>query len=102
MLTAKSLKTTVVIEPEQLLNFLVPVGVKSIPFAIVVGGRNVTGQFNAKSLRRAIAAAQTGPVKIIVQGVLQEGDVLADAGVSAQPYVPKETPSALLHYQQIG
>jgi hypothetical protein len=59
-------------------------------FTIAVEGRRITGKFNSKSLRRAVAAAQGGDVVVIVQGKLEAGDILVDAGISAQPRAKKE------------
>ncbi len=85
-LTAKALKTTIVITADQIAGFNVPNGSPPVPFVIEVGGRSVTGTFNAKSLRKAIAAAAATPeAKVIVQGTLTAGNVLMDAGISVPP-----------------
>jgi hypothetical protein len=50
--------------------------------------RKLSSDFAAKSLRRAQAAvreAGADAVALILQGCLVEGDVIAEAGLSAQP-----------------
>ena len=89
-LAAKSLKVTVVLTPAQLAGLDVPSG-PHLRFAITVDGRRVTGQFNAKTLRRAVATiAEHGPenVAVIVQGTLV-GDRIEAAGISAQIKGPR-------------
>ena len=91
-LTGRALKVTVVLDPAQLAEISVPDGAGPQRFQIEVAGRKVTGQLNAKSLRRAVAMVVehgTGSVAVIVQGKLEAGDVLADAGIAAQLKAPK-------------
>jgi hypothetical protein len=81
-LTAKAIKATLVVSPDQLAEFTAPAGNAPVPFVIQVGEHRVTGTFNAKSLRRACAMAAEGIGKaVIVQGTL-EGDTLDAAGIS--------------------
>jgi hypothetical protein len=84
-LSAKAIKTTLVIDPAGLLAATLPPAVARIPFAISVGSRTIRGELNAKSLRRAIAALEAGECAVIVQGKLESDDVLTDAGISAMP-----------------
>jgi hypothetical protein len=58
--------------------------------------RKRTGDIAAKSFRKAQAAireAGADNVALILQGCLAEGDVIAEAGLRAQPKV-KDTPEA--------
>jgi len=89
-LSARSLKTTLVVDQAALIGARVPDGEPRVPFEVTVGNRKVIGEFNAKSLRRAIAAAEAGDVAVIVQGKREAADVLADAGISAQPRAKKD------------
>lgn len=85
-LSAKSLKCTVVLDPAQLVGIMVPNGTSRVPFAINIGSRAITGEFNAKSLRRAVAAiAEHGAdaIAVVVQGKLA-GNQIEEAGIAAQ------------------
>ncbi len=86
-LTAKSIKTTIVITADQIALYTVPNGSPPIPFSIAVGGRTITGVFNAKSLRKSIAAIAGTPeeAKVIVTGLLNSDNVLQDAGIAVPP-----------------
>jgi hypothetical protein len=62
------------------------------PFVIDVGDRKVSAQISAKSLKKALALiAEHGADKlaVILQGKLEEGDVIAEAGLVAQVKGPK-------------
>jgi hypothetical protein len=86
-LSARSLKTTVVVPAAQLARFVVAPGTPHVGFTVDVNGRTVAGQFNAKTLRRVVTAiAEHGPesVAVIVQGNLV-GERLDAAGITAQP-----------------
>jgi hypothetical protein len=86
-LTARSLKITLVVPAAQLAGVVVPNGQPQIAFAVDVSGRTVSGQFNAKTLRRVVAAiAEHGleNVAVIVQGSLV-GERIESAGITAQP-----------------
>jgi len=89
-LSAKAVKTTLVVDPAGLFGAQVAEGSSRVPFEIAAGGRVVRGEFNGKSLRRAIAAAEAGDCAVIIQGKLETGDVLAEAGISAMPKVKKD------------
>ena len=59
--------------------------------------RRVSVDLNAKSVRKVLATiGEHGPdgVAVIVQGKLMAGDVLAEAGIVANPKAPKEQPEA--------
>jgi hypothetical protein len=90
-LSAKTVKVTVVIPPDQLFGVVVPNGASKVDFRVSVGDRRLTGSFNAKSLRRAAAAAaEHGPegCACVVQGKLV-GEVVEEAGIICQPRGPK-------------
>jgi hypothetical protein len=91
--TARSLKVTLVLDPAQLAELHVPSGAGPQRFRITVGERRLTGQVNAKGLRKAAALiAEHGVerVAVIVQGKLAEGDEITEAGLVAQVKLPKE------------
>jgi hypothetical protein len=86
-LTAKALKVTMTLDPAQLAEVTVPNGAGPQQLRITVGARRVSGQVSAKSLRRAAAMiAEHGVEKIavLVQGRLEEGDIITGAGLVAQ------------------
>ena len=90
-LSAKALKATIVVDPALLAGLAVPNGQPRVAFTIDVSGRAITGEFNAKSLRRVITAiAEHGAENVVVvaQGRLA-GDVLEEAGIVAQPKAAK-------------
>lgn len=83
-LSAKSLKATLVLAPDQVAA-LPPPQAKTVPVVIAVGGRQIRASFNAKSLRKSIATIVThgaDNVVAVVQGRLEAGDVLAEAGMA--------------------
>ena len=83
-LQAKKIKATLVLDPAQLLRIQPGAGSDPVPFAIHVGDRTVTGQFNAKTLRRALATIrENGGVATFVQGALVD-DGLKAARISVQ------------------
>jgi hypothetical protein len=86
MLTAKSIKATVVLDAAALLD-IVANGSGPVPFVIAVGDQSVKGQFNAKTLRRAVTAVREAGaenVAVVVHGRLV-GNRLEEAGIVAQP-----------------
>ena len=92
-LTARSLKLTIVLDPAQLMAVTVPEGSGPLPFAVAVGGRRVTGQLNPRTLRRVLnTLVEHGPEKVavVLQGRLETGVVLAEAGITAQVRVVKD------------
>jgi hypothetical protein len=91
-LTAKSCKATFVLDQEQIASLRIPDGSPPVEFTVRLDdGRVVTGKLNPKTLRKAVATAAAGPAAVVLQGRLGPGDVLADAGLSVQPKVVKET-----------
>jgi hypothetical protein len=72
----------------------VPNGLSKATLRIAVPGKTIVAEVNAKSLRRTVAAiAAAGPngVAVVLQGKLEPGDVLTEAGIAAQPKTPKPT-----------
>ena len=70
---------------------VVPDGRPRADIAIRLPDRWITADLNAKSVRKAVAAiSEHGPdgVAVIIQGKLV-GDALTEAGIVAQPKVPK-------------
>ena len=85
-LAARALKVAVVVDPAALVGF-VPADGGRVPIVINVDGRTVKGELNPKSVKKAIAAvAEHGvdKVAVVLQGKLGQGDVLEEAGISAQ------------------
>lgn len=92
---ARALKTTVVLDPSAVGKVTVPNGVPQVAIQVMVGGRIVKANLNAKSLRRAVTRINEIGVEdcaVILQGRLEAGDLLVDAGIAAQPKAPR--PSA--------
>jgi hypothetical protein len=90
MLTAKSLKVTLVLNPPEVAAVAVPAGAR-IVLAIDVDGRRLTADIACKSLRKAqgmIAEHGADAVAAILQGKLK-GDVVTEAGLVVQPKIPK-------------
>ena len=87
-LTAKSIKVSLVLAPAQFAHLVVPVGAGRQPFRIKMeDGPVVSGELNPKSLRKVAATiAEHGVdgVAVIMQGKLGAGDVIIEAGLSAQ------------------
>jgi hypothetical protein len=95
--TSKALKVTLVLDPAALVGVDVPLGVSRVPIVVVVGDRKVLADLSARPVRRAAATvAELGPeaVAIILQGKLEPGDVIAEAGISAVVKGPKPPPAA--------
>ena len=70
----------------------VPNGLSKVTRRGAVPGKTIVAEVNAKSLRRTVAAiAAAGPngVAVVLQGKLEPGDVLTEAGIAAQPKTPK-------------
>jgi hypothetical protein len=90
-LEAKALKVTAVLDPAAIAGITVPNGTAKFAVKLRVAGRTLSADLNAKSLRRCVTAvqgAEEGGVAVVLQGRL-EGDVIVDAGITAQPKTPK-------------
>jgi hypothetical protein len=91
-LSATKLKVTLVLKPAELLAVPAPEGQARVVLEIKLPDRTVKADIATKSLRRtqtAIREAGADNVAIILQGTLTAGDVLTEAGLSAQPRTPK-------------
>jgi hypothetical protein len=97
LLTARTLKVTLVLDPNEILALLVPDGQPRCLVRVTVAGRTLTADLNAKSVRKAIATIRaSGPdaVVAILQGKLDAQNQLIEAGLSAQPKVKPEALTA--------
>jgi hypothetical protein len=96
-LSAKSLKVTLVLNPSEVAAIPTPEGKPRCIVRVNVAGRAVVADLNAKSVRKAIAtirAAGADNVAVILQGKLEAGDTLAEAGLSVQLKTKAEAPTA--------
>jgi hypothetical protein len=83
-LMAKALKCTAVVDPAAIAGFMVPNGMPRVEFAVAVDGRKVTGSLNAKGVRKTVAEHGPESLAVVLVGRLGQGDVLEEAGISAQ------------------
>ena len=93
-LESRAFKASVVLDPAALAGVDVPNGLSKVTLRVAVPGRTIVAEVTAKSLRRTVAAiAAAGPngVAVVLQGKLEPGDVLTEAGIAAQPKAPKPT-----------
>ena len=91
-LSATKLKVTVVLRPNELLTVPAPEGTPRVTLTVALPDRTVKADIATKSLRRAqtaIREAGADNVAVILQGALVAGDVITEAGLSAQPKTPK-------------
>jgi hypothetical protein len=91
-LESRALKASLVLEPAALAGVEVPNGLSKVTLRVAVLAKTIIAEVNAKSLRRTVAAiAAAGPngVAVVLQGKLEPGDVLTEAGIVAQPKTPK-------------
>jgi hypothetical protein len=96
-LTATRLKVTCVLNTAELLAVPAPDGVSRVNLHIQLPDRTVTADIATKSLRKAqVAVRELGAdnVALLLQGRLVAGDVIDEAGLSAQPKAPKPQPAA--------
>ena len=90
--TARSLKTTLVLDATSFVGLEMPNGQPKFGIAIEVAGRIVTASVNAKAVRKVVSTvAEQGPdqVAVILQGALALDNTLTDAGITAQVKQPK-------------
>jgi hypothetical protein len=93
-LTSRKIKVTTVLDPAPFVGMPTPSdnAPSRTELAITVAGRSTyKADVATRSMRRVLAAiAEHGPdgVAILVQGALV-GDEIAEAGLAAQPKVPK-------------
>jgi hypothetical protein len=93
-LQGKQVKATVVIDPASLLAAAGAIGVVNgrVELRVAAGDRTVSADISAKALRKALAAVTdfgADGCALILQGRLDPGDALAEAGLVAQAKVPK-------------
>jgi hypothetical protein len=94
-LTAARLKVTTVLNATELLAITAPDGEPRITLRIRLPDRTVTAGIAAKSLRKAQTAIRdvgADNIALVLQGRLVTGDVIAEAGLSAQPKAAKPGP----------
>lgn len=100
MLTAKSAKLTLVLDPAEVAAWSVPEGQKHFKFKVRYQGAHIEVPLSAKGARKAVAMVKelgVDGVAVIIQGKLKIGQTtisLEDAGILAQPKVKKEAPAA--------
>ena len=95
-LESRALKASVVLDPAALVGVEVPNGLSKVTLRVAVPGKTIVAEVNAKSLRRTVAAiAAAGPngVAVVLQGKLEEGNMLTKAGIAAPPKTPKPPPA---------
>jgi hypothetical protein len=96
VLNARAIKCTVVLDPTEVVQIVVPDGKPRTVIAIRLPDRRVSVDLNAKSVRKAVATiSEHGPdgVAVIIQGKLV-GDLITEAGIAAQPKVKPQTAEA--------
>jgi hypothetical protein len=91
--SATKLKVTCVLKADEILAVPVPDGKPRVVLRIKLPDRVLSADIAAKSLRRAQATIRevgADGVAVLLQGNLVANDVVADAGLSAQPKAPKK------------
>jgi len=91
-LESRALKASVVLDPVVLAGVIVPNGLAKVTLRVAVPEKTIVAEVNAKTLRRTIAAINAaGPdaVAVVLQGRLESGNILAEAGIAAQLKTPK-------------
>jgi hypothetical protein len=96
ILTAKSIKATIVLDAAAVGALSAPDGKPRCLVRISVGGRTISADLNAKSVRKAVATiGKAGPdaCAVILQGKLQPDNSLAEAGLNIQLKTKAEAPA---------
>ena len=91
-LESRALKASVVLDPAVLAEVVVQNGLAKVTLRVAVPHKTIVAEVNAKTLRRTIAAiTAAGPdaVAVVLQGRLEPGEILAEAGIAAQLKTPK-------------
>jgi hypothetical protein len=92
--TARKLKVTLVLEAGPLAALRIPDGAPSrTELTVMVGGRAVVADLATKAVRKVVKALAdhgTDGVVVLLQGVLEVGDRVGDAGISATVKAPAE------------
>jgi hypothetical protein len=94
LLNGRAIKTTIVLETAEIAMLSAPDAQRRTTLRIKVAGRNVSVDIATKSLRKAITTiAETGAdgCVAIVQGKLERGDTISEAGLVVQLKTPKAT-----------
>ena len=98
VLNCRALKCTVLLDPAELETITLVDGIPRVQLTIrVADGRTVTADIAVKAVRKArtvIAEHGAGGVAVLLQGKLGAGDVLLEAGLVAQPKVPRPAAAA--------
>jgi hypothetical protein len=92
VVSAAKLKVTAVLNAAELLAVPVPDGKPRVVLRVKFPDRELTVDLAAKSVRKAqapIRESGADSVVLLLQGTLTAGDVLAEAGLSAQLKAPK-------------
>ena len=92
VLVARTIKVTVVLQPQDVLAFPVRDGQSHVPITIRSATRTLRAQLNTKGVRRAQTAVRESGldgVAVVLQAKLAAGDLLEEAGLSAQPKGPR-------------
>jgi hypothetical protein len=92
VLNARALKCTIVLDPAEVAQIVVPDGKPRVVIGIRLPDRRVSVDLNAKALA---AISEYGPdgVAVVIQGKLA-GDDIIEAGIVAQPKVRPQTATA--------
>lgn len=100
MLTAKSAKLTLVLDPAEVAAWSVPEGQKHFKFKVRYQGAHIEVQLSTKGIRKTVAIVKelgVDGVAVIIQGKLQTTQTtisIEEAGILAQPRPKKEAPAA--------
>jgi hypothetical protein len=89
-LNARSTKVSAVLDPSELTE--PPGGTPRVTLQIAVGGRVVTADIAAKSVRKARATVGehgADKVTVFLQGRLDADNTIAEAGLAAQVKLPR-------------
>jgi hypothetical protein len=87
VLTTRAIKVTLVLDPAQVAAALPEHDNGKVALVIACGERTFTAAVNAKAWRKAreaIAAHGADGVVVILQGRLEPGNVIGEAGLTAQ------------------
>jgi hypothetical protein len=91
-ISARSMKCALVLDAAEIANIIVPDGSSRFALTVQLPDRAVVADVATKSVRRAVAViGEHGPdaFAVVLQGRLQRGDTLSEAGLSAMPKTPK-------------
>jgi hypothetical protein len=91
MLTAKSIKVVVVLDPGEVAALPEPKADR-VTLRVRAGNQNVSADIAGKSVRKARATIKEhGPdgVAVFIQGKFEPGGVIAEAGIVVQVKMPK-------------